>query len=232
MTSKNKKVYHSPEYFSQKYEDYYNSSMYSDIKIKFEESEKVILCHKIVLMSSSEYFEKIIKNMKGDTITIPKEENEELFKEFLKFLYKGSIDYSNIKELIAFLTYSEKYGLKDLKEYKDLAQKDVLEGIIYYIKEDFQNRFEEFDKLIEKQINFKKISQEELLKIYLKNKWLQHSPVFLNQIVKKEINDDTEYTYTITKFIPNHVTSNISLSKGNTVATYTGSSYNWSKYKK
>jgi len=65
------------------------------------------------------------------------------------------------------------------------------------------------------------------LKTYKKNKYLQHSPYFLNQIVKKEVNDDTEYGYTPTKFIKSYCTGNITLSKGNTVASYTGSSYNW-----
>jgi lipopolysaccharide biosynthesis regulator YciM len=228
MSKVQKKVYHSPEYFTTKYEEFYNSDMYSDLEIILSKSQKKINCHKIVLLSSSEWFEKEIKNSKSNQITI-KEENEDLFVKFLQFLYKGSIDYADIDELISFLTYSEKYGLKDLKEYQQMSQKDVLEGIIYYCREDFKNRFPEFEKIIEKNINFKKIPQEDLIKLYMKNEWLQHSAFFLNQIVKKEINDDTEYVYTPTYFLPKHCHSNVRLSKNNTVATHISNSYAWSK---
>jgi hypothetical protein len=225
------KVFHTPDYFSEKYENYYNNDHLSDLKVKFEGSESIesiLNCHKIVLYTSCDCkslltidFEKLIKNSKNDVIIIPKEENEELVTNFIKFIYRGSLDASNNKELISFLTYSEKFGLKDLKEFKQLSQQDLLEGILTYTKLDFQNRFYELDKMLEKQVNFKKISQEQLLKTYKKNKWLQHSPFYLNQIVKKEVNDDTEYGYTPTKFIKSYCTGNVTLSKGNTVASYT-----------
>jgi hypothetical protein len=53
-----------------------------------------------------------------------------------------------------------------------------------------KTKFADFEKYIE-YVNFKKMELEELLTIYKKNTFLENSPYFLNQIVKKKLSDNS-----------------------------------------
>jgi len=131
-----------------------------------------------------------MQESKAEEIIIGEEENEEQFKEFIKFLYTGSIDCSDQTRLVEFIIVSNKYLVRNMKEFK-VSPKVLLNGIIAYVDKDVDARIGEFDNLCEN-VNFKKFDKEELLKIYTKKKWLQKTPIFLSTIIMKDVSDDDD----------------------------------------
>jgi hypothetical protein len=78
------KIAHSNKYLS-----YFNNKKYSDIKIRFSESNNILFCHKVVLIQSFVLGE-MINNVENEII-IDKEEDEKSFTNFIQFLYTGYI---------------------------------------------------------------------------------------------------------------------------------------------
>jgi hypothetical protein len=61
------------------------------------------------LVSTSEFFEKLILGESSATsYTFPKEENEQSVKDLLKFLYTGSLDYTDDSNLVQFTLLANK----------------------------------------------------------------------------------------------------------------------------
>jgi len=173
---------------------FFNNKDYSDATIKFEGSGDIINVHKMVLTSSSDYFEKLFEvgmsESKNNEILIDKDENEELFKEFIKFLYTGAIDCTDQSRLVEFMIIANKYIVKNLKDYK-VSAKTLFNGIVAYVEKDLEKRFSQFETLIES-VDFKKFEKDELLKVYTKKKWVQKCPAFLTIIVMKDVESDSD----------------------------------------
>jgi len=130
---------------------------------------------------------KYLKNNDTKEFTI-KEENEELFQEFLKFLYTGVFNCIKEENTFGLIQYFDKYQVKNPKDFK-ASPKVVLKGLISYIEKDIDNRQNEFASL-SKCINFKKIEKDELKKFAKKSKWLQKNKEWLNIIVEKDSDDE------------------------------------------
>jgi hypothetical protein len=111
-----------------KFESLYNNSKHSDIKITFEKTGESIFAHKIVLMSSSKCnftisnpkkdFEDLIESGKieNNEILLPKNEDENVLKEMIKFFYTGAIDYSDDSQLVMFIITSNKVNKQLTKQ--------------------------------------------------------------------------------------------------------------------
>jgi len=183
-------------------------------------------------------------------------------KSLFKFFYTGAVDYSDESALVSFMILSNKYKVKNIKEFK-IPGKTLLNGVIAYVEKDLTNRVSEFDTLVAS-IDFKKFEKEDLTKIYAKKKWLQKSSTFLNIIISKDHSDDDSGSDSksgsdsdsksdsssdsksgsdseskseeeeeedsdsdgIPRFTPKLSSTTLKFSKGNKVATYSGSS-NW-----
>jgi len=160
------------ESFSKKFEHLYGNKKYSDFSIKFEESGEVLPAHQIVFAQSSDLFEALIKDGKikenNNEYLVTKEENEFLMKSLFKFFYTGAVDYSDESALVSFMILSNKYKVKNIKEFK-IPGKTLLNGVIAYVEKDLTNRVSEFDTLVAS-IDFKKFEKEDLTKIYAKKK--------------------------------------------------------------
>jgi hypothetical protein len=130
---KKKVILSKPETYSKKFSYLYNNKLLSDMTIKFEKSGNVVFCHKIILTSTSEYFETLFESgmqeSKSNEIIIPEDENEDLFKEFIQFLYSGKVDCSNEQHLVEFLIVANKYLVKNIKDFK-VSAKILLNGVI------------------------------------------------------------------------------------------------------
>jgi len=126
----------------------------------------------MVLTSSSQYFETLFESGMSESINneilIDKDENEELFKDFIKFLYTGCIDCTDQARLVEFMIIANKYLVKNLKDYK-VSAKVLFNGIVAYVEKDLEKRFSQFETLIES-IDFKKFEKDDLLKIYSKKR--------------------------------------------------------------
>jgi len=143
---------------------------YSDFTIKFEETGETIPAHQVVFASSSEIFEKLIKSdeLKNNNFEylVSKEENLILIKNLFKFFYSGAVDYSDDSALVSFMLLSNKFKVKQIKEFK-IPGKQLLNSVIAYVEKDLTNRVKEFDSLVSS-IDFKKFEKEDLTKIYSK----------------------------------------------------------------
>jgi hypothetical protein len=107
---KSKSVSFQVKTYSTIYSTLFNSQKYSDLTIKTEKGTS-FYAHKFILSSSSKIFhifltlgdvfsEKVMdENVKELTVN---EENEELFKDFLKFLYTGGFDVSSEEKTFGF----------------------------------------------------------------------------------------------------------------------------------
>jgi hypothetical protein len=84
----------------------------------------------------------------------------------IKFFYTGAVDYSDESALVSFMLLSNKYKVKNLKDFK-IPGKTLLNGVIAYVEKDLTNRVSEFDSLVQS-IDFKKFEKEDLTKIYSK----------------------------------------------------------------
>jgi len=146
-------------------------------------------CHKLVLVSTSEFFEKLILGEeKHSSYTFPKEGNEVVVKDLIKFLYTGSLDYTDDTNLVQFTLLANKYKVKYINEFK-IPGKVLLNGILSYVEKDLTNRVSEFEGLCE-MVDFKKFEKEDLQKIYKKKKWIQKSSVFLNALLLKDADSE------------------------------------------
>jgi hypothetical protein len=108
MYRRKKSLFFSSESFSKRYEGYFNNENFSDLIIKFEESQNKIFAHKLVLMQNSGYFQKVLEEYEEKEILIEKEVNEKVFVEFLKFLYSGKIDVSDFDMVFKILGLAHK----------------------------------------------------------------------------------------------------------------------------
>jgi len=191
--SKSKYVFWSSNAYSLIYPNYFNNKKFSDIVIKFQESGNLVYCHKIILENSSEYFAKLFNSgmseEKNNEIIIDKSDNEEIFIDYLKFLYTGSYEFSDESKFILFSITANKY----LTETKDLKipAKSYLNGIIAYVEKDLENRKALLENLLEN-VNFKSIERDDLLKVYKKKKFLQTSTTFLNILLTKDADSDSD----------------------------------------
>jgi hypothetical protein len=82
----------------------YNNTKYSDIKIELKNGD-IMNSHKIVLLNSSDYFDL-------DKDILKFEENDEIVKKFLSFLYGEHFEYSTEDELYDFILLSKKVIFK------------------------------------------------------------------------------------------------------------------------
>jgi hypothetical protein len=87
--------------FSSQYEDFYNNKKYSDITIKFEKSENIIHAHKFILLPSK-VLTDLINETEGSEITIDENEDEETFKEYIKFMYTGKVSKKNLLNVVYY----------------------------------------------------------------------------------------------------------------------------------
>jgi len=170
--TKDKLVYCSPQTFSKKFEALFNNSKDSDFTLKIEEKGINVPSHKLVLVSTSEFFEKLILgDDKLKEYTFPKEDGSEpLVKDLIRFLYTGNLDYTEDDSiLVPFTLLAQKYKVKYINEFK-LPGKVLLNGIINYVEKDLTNRVKEFDSLCE-MIDFKKIFLKKMIyKRFIKKK--------------------------------------------------------------
>jgi len=189
-----KLAYCTSQTFAKKFEHLFENKKYSDFTIKFEETGESMPAHQIVFASSSEFFETLIKEGKikdnNNEYIVPKSENAVLFKKLVKFFYTGSVDYSDESALVSFIILSNKFKVKNLKEFK-IPGKKLLNGVISYVEKDLTNRMSEFDSLVSN-IDFKKLEKDDLKSLYKKKKWLQKSSTFLSIVVSKESGSDSE----------------------------------------
>jgi len=189
-----KLAYCSSQTFSKKFEHLFENKKYSDFTIKFEETGESMPGHQIVFASSSDFFETLIKEGKikdnNNEYLVPKTENALLFKKLVKFFYTGSVDYSDESALVSFIILSNKFKVKNLKEFK-IPGKKLLNGVIAYVEKDLTNRMKEFESLISN-IDFKKLEKDDLKSLYKKKKWLQKSSTFLSIVVGKESGSDSD----------------------------------------
>jgi hypothetical protein len=54
------KFYFSKEEYSERFKNSFNSQEFSDMKVKFEKSNKILYVHKIILCSASSHFENVL----------------------------------------------------------------------------------------------------------------------------------------------------------------------------
>jgi hypothetical protein len=98
---------------TKKLEKLFNNKLLSDVKIKFENSDTVVYCHKNILSISSDYFMNNFSNSemlesKTNEILIEKEQDERVFVEFLKFLYTGTFNFEKEEDICLFLNLCKK----------------------------------------------------------------------------------------------------------------------------
>ena len=90
---------------------------HTDSDIAFKIEEKVIPAHKSVLIKKSRYFENVFKSgmaeSRQDVIEI-KDCEYEIFKEYLRFIYQGTVDFGDINQVIKLYTLADKYLQEDL----------------------------------------------------------------------------------------------------------------------
>jgi hypothetical protein len=98
-TKKPKVVMLQSQSYSKRYDSLYNNKKYSDFTVKFESGSEPVSCHKFVLGSNSEFFEKL----EGNEFTFPKEDDEKAVVALLNFYYSGSLDYSDESSVVAFM---------------------------------------------------------------------------------------------------------------------------------
>lgn len=78
--------------FYDNFERFYLSSDFSDIAFKFE--NETVFAHKIILLSRSEFFKKIILNEADNKIIDIKDCDVQIFKIYLKYMYTRKLDDS------------------------------------------------------------------------------------------------------------------------------------------
>jgi hypothetical protein len=173
---KKKSVFVSLDSYQKKFESLYNNKKNSDFTIKFEGSSEELYVKKVFLAINSDFFENI-----DGSFTFPKEDDVKSVKAMINFYYTGKLDITDEGIIVPFVLLSKKYKTKNMADLK-LPGKLVLNGVLTYIEKDLENRKSEFDSLSEI-IDFKKISESELKKLYSKKKWLQYTTSFLQIIV-------------------------------------------------
>jgi hypothetical protein len=220
MGKKNGMTYFSEKVYSKKYENLYKNKKFSDITIKFENSNETIPAHKFALSSGSKFFEEIIDSKDfNNEILIKKENDQEEVEIMLKFFYTGSIEFQSEKQVIRFLLMGIKFDVTDMDDFK-VASKKLLFEMMEYVEEDEENRIKDFEKLIDN-IDFKKFGHSALKKLVKGHKWLKKSSKFLNMIVLKQdesepSNSETssgEDTEELPKFLPKKSSDHFKFSK-------------------
>jgi hypothetical protein len=67
----------------------------------------------MILTRSSDYFKTLFESgmmeSESNEILIEEEEDEEVFSNFIKFLYTGYLDYTSEETLLNFMIISNKY---------------------------------------------------------------------------------------------------------------------------
>ncbi|OXA56667.1 BTB/POZ domain-containing protein 2 [Folsomia candida] len=97
----------------------WNNKLFTDVAFSVGFDEEVIECHKILLVLHSPVFETMFgqrwqsKEIHMQTISLPDEEME-IFKFFLEFVYTGSFSTSDIDKLISVLVLGKKYMCNQL----------------------------------------------------------------------------------------------------------------------
>jgi len=154
--------------------------------------KKFYIVIKNILAAGSTHFSELFE--KDDSVKeVTLNEDPDLFKAYLKFLYTGTFDIAKEDKIIPFILTANKYKTKNIKEFK-IPGKVVLKGILAYVEGDMKNRVGEFESLIQS-VNFKKIDKDELKKYGKKSqdKWLTKNTAWLNVIVSKN-SDESEDT--------------------------------------
>jgi hypothetical protein len=189
-----KKAIFKKETFSKIYEDLYNNKKFSDFTIKFENKQEEINLHKMVLSSTSTFFEELFQTEKEiKEMIIQKDEKH---KALFKFMYTGCFDYTLDTDILTFLLLAhkviqilliKKYKLKNIGEYK-IKSKMLLTKLIEYVNVDVENRKNDFELIVEN-IDLKMYEKKELKKLVTTHGWMKKSFALLNSLFVSKKNN-------------------------------------------
>jgi hypothetical protein len=122
---KSKVIASSPKSYSLIYQNYFNNKKYSDITIKI--GEETIFAHKMILISNSEFFEKLEDN----SFEFPKEDFPTA-KNLIKFYYTGIFEYTEESSVLLFAILANKYKTKNFSGKSYFVNKSLNYQQKYY----------------------------------------------------------------------------------------------------
>jgi hypothetical protein len=142
--TKQKLVYISQDNYIQKYSKLHNNKFLSDVTIVYPKGDSQP-AHKAILSVGTNVLEKHFES--SNTYTFDKEIKEEAAKSLIKFLYTGSLEYTNESEVFTFMLLANQLKINQIKELK-VPPKIYFNGIIEYVEKDTK-RMSELDGLLD-----------------------------------------------------------------------------------
>ncbi|KAL9649801.1 hypothetical protein ABK040_009615 [Willaertia magna] len=99
---------------------FFNNDRYSDYKIRFTSSNRVIPVHKVVL-STSPYFEavfdcKMKEQFENEMLIDSTQDDERVFCDMIRILYTRQITVYSFEELLLLMEMSDKYQCNELRK--------------------------------------------------------------------------------------------------------------------
>ena len=109
----NKVTIESSETINSRFSKYLNNPVLSDVTIKVGNDSKTIYAHKVILSSSSDYFQAMFANKYQEDTQIVFSETEQVVMALLTFIYTGKVEVE-ADILLKLLEFSHRCLMNEL----------------------------------------------------------------------------------------------------------------------